>query len=246
MAQSNIRHLQVKQLRARAAFFEKMARLMGLLNLPPNTELRSTDTQITPLALISEMDLPDDLTTAYAARPELKFFEKNTEALTMEKEGMQKSLASPELHVGAYGSTFGDFFDPQNPTAELNAALMWRIPLDMVFPDYQGDMKKLETQMSVQRHEIELFKNQVNEELASAKWKLETAIQQMKIADEGREFARQAFEQSVQRQNLGTARPFEILQAQEMYIQSQLDYLRALTEHNQAQYRMYVALGNQL
>lgn len=43
-----------------------------------------------------------------------------------------------------------------------------------------------------------------------------------------------------------TARPFEILQAQEMYIQSQLDYLRALTEHSQAQYRMYVALGNKL
>ena len=246
LAQSNIRHLQIEQLEARSVFFQKMARLTGLLNLPPNTELRSTETQMTPLNLVSNTDLPDDLTPAYSARPELKYLETNVQALQMEQEGMKKSLAAPELQVGVNAGTFGDVFSPQRPTFEANAGLLWRIPLDMVFPEYQGEMKKLETQVAIQKLEMEVFKNEVNEDLAAAKWQMETASRRMEISREGSDMASQAFGQSMQRQQVGTARPFEILQAQEMYIQSQLDYLRALTEFNQAQYRLYVALGNKL
>lgn len=65
----------------------------------------------------------------------------------------------------------------------------------------------------------------------------------MEIAFEGNRFAEQALEQSIQRQELGTARPFEILQAQELFIKARLDYLKAVSDYNKAQYNFLVVGG---
>ena len=53
-------------------------------------------------------------------------------------------------------------------------------------------------------------------------------------------------QQSIQRQALGTVRPFEILQAQEIFIKARLDYLKAVADYNKAQYQLHVAKGNNL
>jgi outer membrane protein TolC len=68
----------------------------------------------------------------------------------------------------------------------------------------------------------------------------------MDIAMAGGQFSEQALKQSIQRQQLGIVRPFEILQAQEIYIKSRLDYLKAVSSYNKAQYAYYVAIGNTL
>lgn len=51
---------------------------------------------------------------------------------------------------------------------------------------------------------------------------------------------------SIQRQQLGTAMPFEVFQAQEIYLRARLDYLKAIASYNNSQYSLYVALGNNL
>jgi outer membrane protein TolC len=68
----------------------------------------------------------------------------------------------------------------------------------------------------------------------------------MAIAREGSRFAEEALSQSIQRQQLGTVRPLEILQAQEIYIRSKLDELKAAGEFNKQQYKLFVAVGNNL
>ena len=246
MARSNIKHLQVEQLNAKKEIAEKTARLIGLLNLPPNTRLVSTETVVSPLKLVSENEALTDLSNAYAQRPEMKYMDFQRQALETEKEGLRKGMALPELSLGVYGASFGDIFSPQRPTAEINAGVLWRIPLELALSKHQGPYKKIDAQLKIQQFEAEEFKNQINEELAAAKWTMEAVSEQMSIAKEGSELAGQAYQQSVQRQQLGTARPFEILQAQEMFMQAQLDYLQAVTAYNRAQYRMYVALGNGL
>ncbi len=246
LAKSNIKHLQVERLNAKKEVAEKMARLIGLLNLPPTTRLVSTETVVAPLTLVSENEVFTDLSDAYSQRPEMKYMALSRQALETEKEGLRKSMALPELSLGVFGASFGDIFSPQRPTAEINAAVLWRVPLELVLSEHKGPYKKIDTQLHIQQFEAEQFKNQINEELAAAKWVMEATSEQMTIAQEGSELAGEAYQQSVQRQQLGTARPFEILQAQEMYMQAQLDYLQAVTAYNQAQYRMYVALGNGL
>ena len=70
--------------------------------------------------------------------------------------------------------------------------------------------------------------------------------EQMEIALQGSKLASEALQQSIQRQQMGTVRPFEILQIQEIYTRSKLDYLKAVSTYNKAQYRLFVAIGNDL
>ena len=246
LARSNIKHLQIEQLNAKKEIAEKMAQLIGLLNLPANTRLVSKENIITPLSLVSENEPLNDLSNAYAIRPEMKYMDFQRQVLETEKEALKKSMSLPELSLGVFGASFGDLVEPQYPTAEINAAVRWRVPLELVLDKHKGPYKKLDTQLQIQQFEAELFKNKINEEIAAAKGKMDAASEQMTIAQEGSELAKEAYQQCIERQKLGTARPFEILQAQEMYMQSQMDYLEAVAAYNQAQYQMYVALGNGL
>ena len=78
------------------------------------------------------------------------------------------------------------------------------------------------------------------------KQQIPNAKEQLEIAKEGSELSELALQQNILRQRLGTVRPLEILQAQEIYITSRLDYLKAVAAYNKAQYTYYVAIGNSL
>ena len=68
----------------------------------------------------------------------------------------------------------------------------------------------------------------------------------MELSREGIDLAKEALKQSLARQNIHTVRPFEIVQVQEVYIKSQLDYLKSVASYNKAQYAYFVATGNNL
>lgn len=130
------------------------------------------------------------------------------------------------------------------PTGAVNIALQWRVPLGRLI--YAGELKQYDAKIKLQRIQTEQIQAQVNEEIITAREQMTVAEEQIKIAGEGIQLAGEALQQSIQRQQLGTVRPFEILQAQEIYIKSRLDYLKALTAFNKAQYALYVAMGNNL
>lgn len=90
------------------------------------------------------------------------------------------------------------------------------------------------------------FQNQAYEEVAQSRAQLITTQEQLELAEEAQSLAREAVQQSMQRQQLGTAQPFEIFQAQEFYLKARLDYLKAVADYNKAQYSLYVAMGNNL
>ena len=68
----------------------------------------------------------------------------------------------------------------------------------------------------------------------------------MTIAKQALQSSTEALTQSIDRQKLGTAKPFEVFQAQQFLSQSQTDYLKAVSEYNKAQYALSVAMGNTL
>ncbi len=68
----------------------------------------------------------------------------------------------------------------------------------------------------------------------------------MTIAKQALQSATEGLNQSIGRQKLGTAKPFEVFQSQQFYLQAQVDYINALTNYNKAQYALYVATGNNL
>jgi len=244
LAKSNYNHLRVEMLNARNDWNDAKAELTRLLNLDPYKKLIAVDNILVPLDLITGMAPPSIYDSSYQKRPEIKSQTLTLASLNQAKRTTTSGLWLPELQVGTYGSYFGGVFEPINPTSEVNAALMWKIPLGRL--TYGGTLQKFNTQIGLQENEIAQTKAKINAEVMASSMQISTYKEQIEISLEGSQMAEEALNQTLQRQSLGMVRPLEILQAQEMFMKSRLDYLKAVASYNKAQYSYFVAIGNNL
>ncbi len=256
LAKSNKSHLQVEMLNAKKAYNNSSAALKRLLNIEQNVKLASADESLLPLDFTAELEAVED--SAYLNRAEIKVNELQFQALKFERKKYTTGLLMPELNVGTYVSQFGQIngnvspmFPDQYPetrqlypTQALNVSLMWKIPLGAL--TYQGDKKSYTSKMRLNEIEANQFKVQINEEIAIATSDLQLGKEQIETATEALDFTTEALSQSIERQKIGTAKPFEVFQAQQFFLQAQLDYLKAISTYNKAQYGLKVAKGNDL
>lgn len=256
LSKSNQSHLKIEMLNAQSEYNLKSARLVRLLNLDSKAKLVSIDSVMLPLDFQQELLLVND--TTYKSRPEIKSIDFTIRSLQIERKTTTAGLFIPALSIGTYGFYFGringavsPMFPAQYPetkqlypTRMLNASLMWNIPLGRLV--YGGDVKKYNTAIKIQEIKSEQMHAQINEEIANANEQLLTRKEQIQIAKEGFEEASEALIQSVERQKLGTAKPFEVFQAQQFFLQAQVDYLKAISNYNKAQFSLKVAKGDNL
>ena len=257
LAKSNRNHLRVNMLNAQKRSNKVSATLKKLLDLKQDSRLVSTEKALLPLEL-EDGAAQSAEGAAYRNRPEIKAQELQLEALFTARKAYTTGLLLPELKAGAYGSYFGrisgevspmvpaDFPTTQQlyPTGALNVSLMWEIPLGDLTS--QGNRKSYDSQIRLQEIETGQFKAQVQEEVANAQSDLRLGKVQIETAREALDFATEALNQSIERQKLGTAKPFEVFQAQQFFLQAQLDYLEAVSAYNKAQYALKVARGEAL
>lgn len=244
LAKSNLNHLKVEMYNAKIQFDTKSAELIGLLNLDPNIGLIAGEEHLAPLELVDVYESTSFNDSTYKNRPEYLYLEQLMLSVESEKKTTTKGLFLPELRVGTHGSYFGGVFSPLNPTGIINAALIWDIPLGRFAQ--KGSLKQYDSQLELQNIKIQQTKSQVNAEVLASRSQIKTIKLQTELAKEGSDFAEEALRQSVARQNLRTVLPFEIVQAQEIYIKSKLDYLKSVAAYNKAQYAYFVAIGNNL
>lgn len=259
LAQSNRSRLQIARLSARQARLSAEARLLRLLNLPPGTRLLGRDTLLARVRLIPEQDWQAPPSPElYQQRPEYRYLKARLAALQAERKTTTVGLWWPELRLQAYGSYFGGLFQPVQPmspaefpnpqglypTSMLSLSLGWRIPMGRLVSG--GRLAQFDVRVAQQELQQQQLAQQVNEAVQQARQQLRTAQQQLGLAQEATEMAQAATQQTLQRQQAGTVRVFEVFQAQEAYLQARLDYLDALAAYNQAQYSLYVAQGNLL
>lgn len=255
LATSNLNHFKIKSLESSKKKSMNSANLIAELNLDPNVQLIAVDSIMIPLESLSE-DIDWEMT--YQRRPELSYYDLQLKAMNQEKKMVTTGLLIPDFRLNTYGSYSGDLNNPVDPldpvqfpetsqlyyTNEVNISLMWQIPIGHFIQ--KGDLKKYKAKISIGENQRQQFKNQVNKEILSYRSVLDISKLQLDLADESSEFAEAALSQAIQRQELGTVRPFEILQAQEIYIKAKLDRLKAVSDYNKAFYRLSVAKGNNL
>lgn len=241
LAKSNLSHLKVEMLKARLQFQQSSTALVRLLNLAPDIQLAITDSILAPISLTDTQIDPSDFEEAYNNRPELKSMALHLESIEVARKTETTGLLIPELQVGGYTSVFGDVFSNISPTNEINARVVWKIPLGRFA--YKGSLRQFDAKLALQQNEMAEFKTRINQEILEANQARNIARSQMMMAKEGSQYAREALSQCIQRQQLGTVRPFEILQAQEIFITARLDYLKAVAEFNKAQYAYQVGKG---
>lgn len=240
LAQSNAGHLKIALLQAKAEWQKKSALLTNLLNLNPEIKLVSADTALLPLSLTS---LPYG-TEGYANRPEFKGLNAELKALQTARLTANEGLLLPKLTVGVQNGVFGAYQGPTQNTSDINASLLWKIPLGRF--TYQGDLKQWDSKISLQHNKLAQFKNRYRQETATANAQLSVAVEQVAESEKALQQSAEALSQSIARQKLGTVIPFEVFQSQEFYLQAQIDYLQAVADYNKAQFALKVAQGEML
>ena len=263
LAKSNKSHLQLEMLHAKKAYYKASTLLKRLLNLQQATRLVSEAEALLPLDFeadlaIEQAGLEAVEEQAYQDRPELKANDLQYQALQVEQKQYTTGLWIPELNIHTYGSYFGringqmapmlpDQFPNTNqlePTAALNISLLWKVPIGAL--THQGDKKSYDSKLRLNKIEAERYKARISQELADARSELQLGKEQIERAKEALDFTTKALRQSIERQKIGTAKPFEVFQAQQFFLQAQLDYLKAVSDYNQAQYALKVAKGEDL
>lgn len=237
LAQSNVGHLKIALLQARAEQQKTAAALVNLLNLDAGVKLASADAALVPLAFGAEKTQPE----GYANRPEFQGLNAELEALQTQRKTANEGLLLPKLTVGAQNGVFGAYDGPTRNTTDVNASLLWTIPLGRF--TYQGDLKQWDGKISLQHNKLEQFKNRYRQETTTAETQLQASGDQLAVGKEALRQAAEALEQSLEREKLGTVKPFEVFQSQQFYLQAQIDYLKAVAEYNKAQFALKVAHG---
>ena len=105
------------------------------------------------------------------------------QSILAERKTTTTGLFLPELNVSVFGAYFGDVFAQQRPTSEINAQLIWRIPLGRLTNG--GRLQQYDARIAYQANELERTKARINEEVIRAKGQIEIAEEQMEIAAEG-------------------------------------------------------------
>ncbi|MDE3185077.1 MAG: TolC family protein [Bacteroidota bacterium] len=227
-------------LQAKLEWQKQSAQLANLLNLENNISLVSTDTSLVPLSL--SVQAAD--TSGFEKRPEYLGLNAELKSFQTSKKSINQGLLLPKLRVGFDNGEFGAYSASLYNTYQLNAALIWTIPLGRIF--YKGDLKQWNSKIALQQNKVEQFKNEYQQETTSADARLQIANEQMKFAKDALQLTAEAMNQSIERQKLVTVKPFEVFQAQQFYLKSKVDYLKSVSEYNKAQFALKVAEGESL
>jgi len=244
LAQSNYSHIKIELLKAKADWQKKSALLAALLNLEDNIRLISADTSLVPLKLAEPVTDTSSYKNGFEKRPEYMSLNMSLQSTQSLRKTSNEGLLLPKLRLGMDNGAFGAYAGPVRNTYQFNAALFWTLPFGRLTS--KGDLKQWDSKISLQQNNIEQFKNQYQNEVVTATAQLQIAGEQINIAREALQSSSEALYQGIERQKLGTAKAFEVFQAQQFYLQAQLDYLKAISEYNKSQYALYVATGNNL
>lgn len=240
LSQSNVSHLKLSVLEAKLAWQQKSAVLVNLLNLENTISVISADTAFIPLMVsVQQVD-----SLGFQKRAEYLGLNAELKSFLSQRKTANQGLLMPKLRIGFDNGAFGAYSTSLYNTYQFNGSLLWTLPLGRL--TYNGDLKKYNTQILIQQNQMEQFKNLYRQEIATANAQINIAEEKIFIAKEAVKLSREALSQSIERQKLGTVKPFEVFQAQQFLLQAQVDYLKAVSENNKAQYALIVAMGNNL
>ncbi len=251
LAKSNISHQHIAIKKSEGELYAKSAKLAQLLNMKDGVQLFIADTALVPVELVDESKID---AMVIGNHPAYKSTQLQLDVVKAERNVIGKGLLLPTLSLGVSNAIFGDIFsptdiefqtmDPLYNTFQINGSIMWRLPLNNLFG--AGDRRLYDAKMTLYENQLQQIQTQLGSEINAAYAQLIAAREQIEIAKEGMAFAKEAIEQSIERQKMRTAQAFEVFQAQEYFIRSQMDYFDAVNQYNKAQYSLYLAMGNDL
>ena len=134
----------------------------------------------------------------------------------------------PNLSLGLNDGMFGGIgVDPMGNQNFFSASLMWDIPLSRFFQ--AGELKKQNQILQIHSFEKKSLRNELIVEMRTLVSELNLSNEQLQYAKQSVDFTKKSYEQSLQRQKLGTANQLELFHAEKEYINAQLVYIDILS-----------------
>lgn len=222
------------------------ARLAEALSLDLRLQIVPTDISVLPIELIpAEFCEQDLISTALANRPELK------EAQTLVSVACQRyrqEKAAPlvpsvllGLSTGEFGGGLGNRLDDVEGRYDFDAMATWQIR-NLGFGEAAA---RREAAARIEQAKFSHLRvmDQVAREVCEASAQVRHRSTRIAITRSAIQYAEDSHKRNLGRIRNGQGLPLEVLQSVRALEDARRAYLRAVIEHNQAQFRLQRALG---
>ncbi|MBN4052106.1 TolC family protein [Cytophagaceae bacterium AH-315-L13] len=243
LAMANLNHLKIEASKAENAIKQASNDLLYILSVKENTLFVSVDSVFVPVDIVNAQTLAK-IEDAESKRPKVLQLESTINALETARKSVGASMMMPNLTVGFNDGMYGPTFNFMGTQNRFNFGVKWNFPLGTLL--YNGDRKQFDAKIYLNKVRLEDAGKQIRKEVLSAYYDVLDTKKQVDYATKGVGYATEAFQQSLERQKIGTAIPLEVIHAQEKLMIVKLDYIQSVLSHNKAQYRLHIALGNKL
>jgi len=211
----------------------ELARQIGL---PPATALDLAE----PLrfASLTESDPEALTTTALAARSDYLSLEKQRSALE-EQSKANHARWYPRIsingNIGELGRSIG--------SADTTGAIQGQIDFTIFDRDREGEAQQILSRLKRVDEQMADMRRGVEEEIRSALLNLESAAEQVTVAEEGQGLAQRELEEARDRFSAGTTNNVEVVTAQDELARAEENTILAISSHVDAKYALARALG---
>ncbi|HUG92830.1 MAG TPA: TolC family protein [Planctomycetaceae bacterium] len=232
--------------RAGEAIDVASARLTQLLSQPGGTKLVPREPSITPVELVDvSTPLNELLATGLSNRPELAetsfLVAQAVERLRREEHAVWLPSVLLGASYGTNGGGLGSAMDDFDDRWDVDAAVWWQVRnLGVGEKAARDEARSLVNQ--ARWRQVQAL-DQVAAEIASAHAQVQARALQIETARGGISAALDSYDRNRARIREGQGLPLEVLQSLQALDQARREYLRAVSDYNEAQFRLHRALG---
>lgn len=234
---------------AEAGVMTASARLCQLLDLDPSLRLHPADQTAVPAPIVADaISLPELIVMAMVNRPELKSQRVAIQQALLTVDAAHALPFSPNVIMGFSGGYFGG---GSNLGTTKLGNFAGRTDFDVITYWSLRNLgvgnlaliHQAESRARSSNFEQVKVLNEVRSEVAAARAKSLARFAQIEISEQAVRSAEEAVEEDVLRIRNREGLPIEVLDSVRLLSRGRLDYLNAIIDYNQAQFELYVALG---
>lgn len=246
--------LQAELAKAQEESAGAAAELARLLDLDPSVRLRPADAAIPLIELVSpQEDLARLVQIALANRPEVRARAAEVALWTARLREERFRPLLPDLAVGFSAGDFGGAGSlpgphPSDLRLDFDAVAVW--PLENLGLGNLATLRQRRAQLAEAQTEQARTLARIRQQVAQAqanvrarRGQLDLAQRQLRIAQEGYQLDFQRIRNIVAGQPGRPALPIELLNNLHFLVKARQDLVTALVQYDQAQFELYVALG---
>jgi len=222
------------------------ARLSQALSIDSGRRIVPRDHSVLPIELVSpEYDKGTLITTGLTNRPELKEAQNLVSAACDEYKRQEYASLIPSVvlgfSTGGFGGGLGNDVGNFAGRYDVDAAMLWELR-NLGFGE-QAARRRSKAQIEQTKFRKLRLLDQVATEVSEAHSQVVHRRSRMDINQRAIKSAQNSYERNLARIQNGQGLPLEVLQSLRALEDARREYLRAVTEYNQAQFQLQWALG---